>query len=42
MNKTKKNQKVQQPVITEEDKQTTDPFLRALAKKIRNINKKLT
>lgn len=39
--KGKKAQKVQQPVITEEDKQN-DPFIRAIAKKIRNINKKIS
>ena len=36
----KKVQKAQEPVITEEDKQN-DPFIRAIAKKIRNITKKL-
>lgn len=41
MNKGKKNQKQEQPAITQEDKQTTDPFLRALAKKVRNLNKKI-
>lgn len=42
MNKGKKHQKVEEPVLTEEDKQNTDPFIRALAKKIRNINKKIS
>ena len=37
--KGKKNPKVEEPVITEEDKQN-DPFIRAIAKKVRNITKK--
>ena len=41
MNKGKKAPKVEEPVITEEDKQNPDPFIRSVAKKIRNINKKI-
>ena len=35
------NPKGEQPVITDEDKQN-DPFIRAIAKKIRNITKKIS
>lgn len=42
MNKSKKTQKPEEPIITEEDKQNPDPFIRSAAKKIRNINKKIS
>jgi hypothetical protein len=38
--KQKNNQKAQELVISEEEKQN-HPFVRSIAKKIRNINKKL-
>lgn len=41
MNKSKKPQKQEEPAVTEDDKQHSDPFIRWAAKKIRNLNKKL-